>query len=114
MPRRARSVSKAGVQTIPALHYLRMALIDSNHQRAAILLLLLGAALVIALSPYGTGLIGIPVLYAVFAPVHEWVGMRMRPQLAASLVVVLALFLRVVPGVEWEGLLGGPAQGAAG
>ena len=91
-----------------------MALIDSNHQRAAILLLLLGAALVIALSPYGTGLIGIPVLYAVFAPVHEWLGMRMRPQLAATLVVALALFLIVVPGVSFAGLIVGQAQEIAG
>src|SRR5436190_2495211 len=91
-----------------------MALIDSNHQRAAILLLLLGAALVIALSPYGTGLIGIPVLYAVFAPVHEWLGMRVRPQLAATLVVALALFLIVVPGVSFAGLIVGQAQEIAG
>src|SRR5881398_1288299 len=91
-----------------------MPLIDSNHQRAAILLLLLGAALVIALSPYGTGLIGIPVLYAVFAPVHEWLGMRMRPQLAATLVVALALFLIVVPGVSFAGLIVGQAQEIAG
>src|SRR2546422_4541893 len=91
-----------------------MALIDSNHQRAAILLLLLGAALVIALSPYGTGLIGIPVLYAVFAPLHDWLGMRMRPRLAASLVVVIALFLIVVPGVSFAGLIVGQAQEIAG
>ena len=47
-----------------------MPLIDTNHQRAALLVLLLGLGLVIALTPYATGLIGIPVLYAVFAPVH--------------------------------------------
>src|SRR2546422_6901665 len=91
-----------------------MALIDSNHQRAAILLLLLGAALVIALTPYATGLIGIPVLYAVFTPVHEWLSLRVRPKLAASLVVALALFLIVVPGVSFAGLIVGQAQEIAG
>jgi predicted PurR-regulated permease PerM len=91
-----------------------MALIDSNHQRAALLVLLLGAALVVALTPYATGVIGIPVLYAIFAPVHDWLEMRMRPRLAAAFVVVLALFLIVVPGVSFAGLIVAQAQEIAG
>lgn len=91
-----------------------MALIDSNHQRAALLLLLLGAALLIALTPYATGIIGIPVLYAIFAPAHDWLEMRMRPRLAAVFVVVLALFLIVVPGVSFAGLIVSQAQEIAG
>src|SRR5947208_2316533 len=91
-----------------------MPLIDTNHQRAALLVLLLGVALVIALTPYATGLIGIPVLYAVFTPVHEWLSLRVRPKLAASLVVALALFLIVVPGVSFAGLIVGQAQGIPG
>ena len=87
-----------------------MPLIDTNHQRAALLVLLLGIALVIALTPYATGLLGIPVLYAVFAPLHDWLGMRVRPRLAASLVVALALFLIVVPGVSFAGLIVSQAQ----
>src|SRR5216117_2326069 len=91
-----------------------MPLIDTNHQRAALVVLLLGVAIVIALSPYATGLIGIPVLYAIFAPVYEWLCMRMRPRLAASLVVVLALFLIVVPGVSFAGLIVNQAQQITG
>src|SRR5438105_6123926 len=91
-----------------------MPLIDTNHQRAALLVLLLGVALVIALTPYATDLIGIPVLYAVFTPVHEWLSLRVRPKLAASLVVALALFLIVVPGVSFAGLIVGQAQEIAG
>jgi predicted PurR-regulated permease PerM len=87
-----------------------MPLIDTNHGRAALVVLLLGAALIIALAPYATGIIGIPVLYAIFAPVHDWLGMRMRPRLAAVFVVVLALFLIVVPGVSFAGLIVGQAQ----
>src|SRR5690349_24928392 len=87
-----------------------MPLIDTNHGRAALLVLLLGAALVIALSPYATGLIGIPVLYAVFAPVHEWLSLRARPRVAASPVVARALFLIVVPGVSFAGMIVGQAQ----
>src|SRR5213079_3268387 len=91
-----------------------MPLLDTNHQRAALLVLVLGIALVIAVTPYATGLLGIPVLYAVFAPLHDWLGMRVRPRLAASLVVALALFLIVVPGVSFAGLIVGQAQEIAG
>jgi len=91
-----------------------MPLIDTNHQRAALLVLLLGIGLVIALAPYATGLIGIPVLYAVFAPVHVWLSLRVRPKIAASLVVVLALFLIVVPGVSFAGLVVNQAQQITG
>src|SRR5216684_8921485 len=91
-----------------------MALIDTNHQRAALVILLLGLGVVVALTPYATGLIGIPVLYAVFAPVHDWLSLRVRPRLAATLVVALALFLIVVPGVSFAGLIVTQAQEIAG
>ena len=91
-----------------------MPFIDSNHQRAALLLLLLGLGLVIALSPYATGLIGIPVLYVVFAPAHGWLTRHVHARLAASLVVVLALFLIAVPGVSFAGLIVNQAQQIAG
>src|SRR5437879_13115641 len=87
-----------------------MPLLDTNHQRAALLVFLLGVALVIALTPYATGLIGVPVLYAVFTPVHEWLSLRVRPKLAATFVVALALFLIVVPGVSFAGLVVRQAQ----
>src|SRR5256886_16038546 len=87
-----------------------MPLIDTNHQRAALLGLRLGIARVVAVPPYARGLLGIPVLSAVFAPLHDWLGMRARPRLAASLVVALALFLIVVPGVSFAGLIVGQAQ----
>src|SRR5437762_13440701 len=90
-----------------------MPLLDTNHQRAALLVLVLGIALIIAVTPYATGLLGIPVLYAVFAPLHDWLGMRVRPRLAASLVVALALFLIFVPGVAFAGLIVGRAPGIA-
>src|SRR3989442_13687750 len=91
-----------------------MPLLDTNHQRAALLVLLVGVALGIALTPSAPGLIGIPVLYAVFTPVHEWLSLRVRPKLAATLVVALALFLIVVPGVSFAGLIVGQAQEIAG
>jgi predicted PurR-regulated permease PerM len=87
-----------------------MPFLDTNHQRAAILLLVLGVGLVLALTPYTTGLIGIPVLYTVFAPVHNWMAKRVSPRLAATFVVALALFLIVVPGLWFTGLIVNQAQ----
>ena len=70
-----------------------MRLLDTKHQRAAVLILLLGAALVVALAPFATGLIGIPVLYIIFAPVYRALEPRIRPMAAASISVGLALIL---------------------
>jgi predicted PurR-regulated permease PerM len=91
-----------------------MPFLDTNHQRAALIVLLLGAAIAVSLTPYVAGLLGIPVLYAVFAPVHEFLAKRMKEQLAASLVVALALFLIVLPGLSFAGLIVNEAQEMAG
>jgi len=87
-----------------------MAFLDSNHQRAAFLILVLGIALLVALTPFATGIMGIPVLYVVFQPVHDWLMRRTGPRASAALVVVLALFLIVVPGVSFAGLIVSQAQ----
>lgn len=87
-----------------------MAFLDTNHQRAALVVLLLGFALVWALAPYTTGLIGIPVLYVIFAPAHRWLSLRMKPALSAALVVLLGVFFVVVPGVSFAGLVVSEAQ----
>jgi predicted PurR-regulated permease PerM len=87
-----------------------MAFLDTNHQRAALVVLLLGFALAAALAPYATGLIGIPVLYVIFAPAHRWLARRVQPSLAATLVVLLGIFLIVVPGVSFAGLIVSEAQ----
>src|SRR5690349_3873832 len=84
--------------------------IDSNHTRAAILILLLGVGLAIALTPFATGLIGIPVLYVILQPVHDRLARHVRPTPAAVIVVLLALFLVVVPGVSFVSLVVGQAQ----
>src|SRR5437879_11777583 len=87
-----------------------MPFLDTNHQRAAFLVALLGVALIIALTPYATGLVGIPVLYAVFAPVHDWLSTRFSPKVVAGLAVALARFLIVVPGGSCAGLAVAQAQ----
>ncbi|HZH41934.1 MAG TPA: AI-2E family transporter [Gemmatimonadales bacterium] len=87
-----------------------MASIDSNHTRAAILILLLGVGLAIALTPFATGLIGIPVLYVILQPAHNRLARHVRPVPAAAAVVLLALFLVAVPGVSFVSLVVNQAQ----
>jgi predicted PurR-regulated permease PerM len=87
-----------------------MALLDTQHQRAALVILALGLALALALSPYATGLVGIPVLYVIFTPLHNWLAKRVKPTLAAALVVLLGVFVIVVPGVSFAGLIVNEAQ----
>ncbi|MEO8200726.1 MAG: AI-2E family transporter [Gemmatimonadota bacterium] len=70
-----------------------MALLNSKHQRAAILILVLGVALVVALAPFATGLIGIPVLYIIFFPLYRWLAPRIKPMAAAAVAVGMALLL---------------------
>ena len=91
-----------------------MPFLETNHQRAALIILLLGIALVVAMTPFATGIIGIPVLYVVFQPVHDWLMRRTGPRASAALVVALALFLIVVPGVSFAGLIVTQAQEIAG
>ncbi len=91
-----------------------MPFLDTNHQRAALVLIVLGIALLVAFVPFATGLVGIPVLYVVFEPVHRWLTRRISPRFAAAIVVLLALFLIVVPGVSFAGLIVAQAQEIAG
>src|SRR5260370_42107492 len=90
-----------------------MAFLDTNHDRAALLLFALGVALVIALTPYITGLVGIPVLYAVFATPHDWLARRRGPKLAAALVPALARLPPLGPGGPFSALVGRQAEGVS-
>jgi predicted PurR-regulated permease PerM len=88
-----------------------MAFLDSKHQRAAFIVLALGAALLWALGPYVTGIIGIPVLAVLFAPVHEWLVRHGVPRgVAALFVTLLGAVLLIVPGIVLAGLLINQAQ----
>jgi len=91
-----------------------MPLLDTRRERAAILLVVLGIGIIVALTPYATGLMGIPVLFVIFQPVHAWLSRYARPRLAASLVVALVLFLIVVPGIGFAGMVVSQAQDIAG
>jgi predicted PurR-regulated permease PerM len=90
-----------------------MAFLDTKRDRAAFLILMLGLGLVYALWPFSTGLIGAPVLYIIFAPVYRWLARRMRPGLAAGLVVVLGIVLVLGPGLSFVGVVANEAQDMA-
>ncbi|MGH7659165.1 MAG: hypothetical protein ACREL6_13100, partial [Gemmatimonadales bacterium] len=90
-----------------------MRLLDSKYQRAAILILVLGIALIIALFPFVTGLIGIPVLYVIFAPLYRAITPPVRPSFSAGIVTLLALVTIVIPLVLITGILVNEAPGMA-
>jgi predicted PurR-regulated permease PerM len=91
-----------------------MAFLDSKHQRAALIIVALGAAILWSLGPYGTGIIGIPVLAVLFAPLHAWVVRRgMHTGFASLLVTLLGAVLLIVPGIVLAGLVINEAQQVA-
>jgi len=70
----------------------------------------LSVALAIALAPYATGLIGIPVLYVALQPLHDWLARRAPGKAAASLVVALVLLVLIVAGGSSVSLIVSEAQ----
>jgi predicted PurR-regulated permease PerM len=92
-----------------------MAFLDTKRDRAVFLIFVLGLGLVYALWPFSTGLIGAPVLYIIFAPMYRWlVQRRMKPRLAAGLVIVLGILLILGPGLSFLGVVANEAQDMAG
>jgi predicted PurR-regulated permease PerM len=90
-----------------------MSVLDSKQSRASWLVLLLGLALVVALWPYASGLLGAPVLYSITAPLHRWLARRMPRGVAAILVILLLVLLVAGPGTWLVTILVGQAQSAA-
>lgn len=82
-----------------------MAFFDTDKQRAAGLILLLGIGLGIALWPFAVGLLAIPVLYVIFAPVYRILARRLPNVVAVWLVLVLALLLIAGPVASVVSLL---------
>jgi predicted PurR-regulated permease PerM len=90
-----------------------MAFLDTKRDQGAFLIFVLGIAVVYALWPFSTGVVGAPVLYIVFAPVYRWLAQWMKPGLAAGLVVLLGVVLVLGPGVSFVGIIAGEAQDMA-
>ncbi|OGU08425.1 MAG: hypothetical protein A2W29_09110, partial [Gemmatimonadetes bacterium RBG_16_66_8] len=92
-----------------------MPFLDTTRQRAAVLIVLLGVGLAVALAPLASGLVGALVLYVSFAPLNS--AMRARgvgARLTAALLTALAVFVIVVPGLSFAGLIVNEARDIAG
>ena len=74
-----------------------MAFLQTQRQRAAALVAALGIAIVIALTPFASGLLGIAVLYVICAPAHRSLSRRIPPRVSALLVLAVALLLVLLP-----------------
>ena len=74
-----------------------MAFFDTDKQRAAGLIAILGVALAIALWPFAVGLIGAPVLYVTFAPLYRVLTRRLPHALATWLIIIMALLVIAGP-----------------
>jgi predicted PurR-regulated permease PerM len=71
----------------------------------------LGAALLWSLAPYATGIIGIPVLAVLFAPIHNWMVRRGLPEAPTALAVTLfGAVVVILPIILFAGLLINEAQ----
>ncbi|MBA2626655.1 MAG: AI-2E family transporter [Gemmatimonadales bacterium] len=91
-----------------------MTFLDTKQQRAAFLTFVLGIALVFALWPFSTGLIGAPVLYIAFAPLYRRLERRLPGSIAALLVIIVAILVIVVPVASMAGLIASEAKDIAG
>jgi predicted PurR-regulated permease PerM len=88
-----------------------MPFLDTKHQRAAFIVFALGAALLWSLTPYATGIIGIPVLAVLFAPIHNWMIRRGLPEAPTALAVTLfGAVVVILPIILFAGLVINEAQ----
>ncbi len=89
-----------------------MAFLHSPRDRAVVLILALGVAILLALSPFFSGLLGTAVLYVIFVKPYQWLTRSMRPGYAAAITLVAALLLIGLPLVWLLGVVIGEAPGA--
>jgi predicted PurR-regulated permease PerM len=91
-----------------------MANINPRQGRAAIVILLLGVGLLLALAPFTSGLLSAPVFYVIFQPMYRRFVGHMKPPLAGGLTVLVAVLLVLVPGSWLLTLMIGQAQDVIG
>ena len=71
--------------------------LEDRQQQAAYAIVLLGIALIIALFPFASGLLAIPVLFVVFKPLYARVRRRARPAVAAAVVTTIGVLFLMIP-----------------
>ncbi len=62
-------------------------------ERAGLLILLWAGALLVALTPFVTGLLGAAVLYVMFVELHAWLARKLSSRAAASVTIILPLLV---------------------
>jgi predicted PurR-regulated permease PerM len=76
-----------------------MRLPESRRQRAQLFVAALGIALLLAIAPFASGLLGGLVLYVAVVPAHRWLTRAMKPRIAATIVVTATVILLILPGI---------------
>jgi predicted PurR-regulated permease PerM len=79
--------------------------LSTPRDRAAVLILALGAAIVLALLPFLSGLLGAAVLYVVFVSPYRRLGRHVPPGVSAALTLIVALVLVALPLAWLVGLV---------
>ena len=87
--------------------------LDSPRNVTGAIILALGVAIAIALSPFAIGLLGALVLTVIIGPVHARLAAMIGPSRASMLVVVLVALLILIPGGVVLGLVIGEGPAAA-
>ena len=79
--------------------------LESPRNVTGAIILALGIAILIAVSPFAIGLLGVAVLHVLVAPVHARLSTMLGAQGAALLVLVLVGLLVIIPGGFLLGLV---------
>lgn len=74
-----------------------MRLIETPQERAGVLILALGIAILLALMPFLSGLLGAAILYVTFAGLYRRMSRVMPSGLASAIVLILAIILIALP-----------------
>jgi predicted PurR-regulated permease PerM len=77
-----------------------MDFLHSKQQRAALVIVLLGVGILIAIAPFASGLLGATVLYVICSPAYQRLRRVMHPDLAAALTLIGAILGIALP-VAW-------------
>src|SRR5688572_1794165 len=74
-----------------------MQFLHEKRERAGLLIALLGIAILIALTPFASGLLGAAVLYVLFAPLFRRLRRPLKTDFAAAVTLLVAILLLVLP-----------------
>jgi predicted PurR-regulated permease PerM len=76
-----------------------MRIFDSPRERVQLLIMGLGLAILFAVAPFVTGLLGAAVLFVIFAPAHRRLTRWMPSGAAAAILLTVASTVIIIPGV---------------